>query len=129
LELAAKFTKSFKEKNLKADEGFDQQTKRDMLKIMFRTVWAGDGSRMNLGDTGIVVASEKDGKYNHLKSLGFVWREPFRTLFDIKLLQEISEIEVENPKNGQWHARRDLNPRPLDSKSIALSAELRAHLH
>ena len=27
-----------------------------------------------------------------------------------------------------WHARRDLNPRPLDSKSTALSAELRAHL-
>jgi hypothetical protein len=26
-----------------------------------------------------------------------------------------------------WHARRDLNPRPLDSKSTALSAELRAH--
>ena len=128
LELAAKFTKSFKEKNLKAEEGFDQETKRDMLKIMFRTVWAGDGSRMNLGDTGIIVASEKDGKYNHLKSLGFVWREPFRTLFDVKLLQEISEIETENPKNGQWHARRDLNPRPLDSKSTALSTELRAHL-
>jgi hypothetical protein len=26
-----------------------------------------------------------------------------------------------------WRARRDLNPRPLDSKSTALSAELRAH--
>jgi hypothetical protein len=26
-----------------------------------------------------------------------------------------------------WHARRDLNPRPLDSKSTALSTELRAH--
>ena len=27
------------------------------------------------------------------------------------------------------HARRDLNPRPLDSKSTALSTELRAHRH
>ena len=29
--------------------------------------------------------------------------------------------------DSNWHARRDLNPRPLDSKSTALSTELRAH--
>ena len=28
----------------------------------------------------------------------------------------------------KWHARRDSNPRPSDSKSTALSAELRAHV-
>ena len=27
----------------------------------------------------------------------------------------------------EWHARRDSNPRPSDSKSTALGAELRAH--
>lgn len=42
------------------------------------------------------------------KSLGFVWKEPFRTLFDLKLIQEISEIEAENSENEQWYARRDL---------------------
>ena len=86
---------------------------------MFRTVYAGDGSRMKLGDTGMAVASEKNGKYNHLKRLGFVWREPLRTLFDIKFIQEICEIEAENPKNGQWHAQLDFYRTPRGVRSIA----------
>ena len=55
------------------------------------------------------------GNKNVHKRLGFVWEEPIRTLFDIKFIQEIAEIESKNPKNKNWHARRDLNPRPSDS--------------
>ena len=43
------------------------------------------------------------------------------TKLNSKLLIQIQKPGVE------WHARRDLNPRPLDSKSTALSTELRAH--
>ena len=102
---------SFKNKHLQVDE----DTKQIMLKMMFRTIYAGDAVSMFSHKPSMVVPSMKDGKYNQSKSLGFVWKEPFRTLFDIKFIQEVSEIDAEKAKNKNWYARTDSNCRPTDS--------------
>ena len=59
------------------------------------------------------ISLGKDGKDKPL----ITWELPWAALYEIG----------RSSKLGEWHARRDLNPRPLDSKSTALSAELRAH--
>ncbi len=57
--------------------------------------------------------------------LDFIWNEPFKTLFEIKLEQQESEIPasqrapviikkaVKKAKIGKWRGRRDSNSRPL----------------
>ena len=54
----------------------------------------------------------KEGKDKPL----IIWELPWNALF---------AIGTGSNMEG-WHARSDLNPRPLDSKSTALSTELRA---
>lgn len=66
------------------------------------------------------------GKYGKDKP-EIVWEKPWDILIKYGELMGIGGNKI-YPIEKNWHARRDLNPRPLDSKSTALSTELRAHL-
>jgi Zn-dependent peptidase ImmA (M78 family) len=102
---------SFKNKYLDADT----DTKQIMLRMMFRTIYAGKFPLKHHPELGFVVPSIKDDKPNYSKCLAFVWNEPFRTLFDDKLMEEIKKIEEQRGKNQNWYARQDSNLRPSDS--------------
>jgi len=105
---------SFKNKYINSD----REKQKIMSKMMFRTILAGSETHMKRtkpGESVMIIPSMKNGKPNYNKVLGLVWREPFRTLFDIQFLEDIKEAEEKKTQNVKWHARTDSNCRPSDS--------------
>jgi site-specific DNA recombinase len=87
----------------------ESQKRKQMHKLMFRTVLAGEIFSIK-DDMGILVTRKTwKGKLDNNNNLGFIWNEPFKTLFDIKLIQEISEYEANKGKNDIAWAVLDSN--------------------